>query len=302
MKAYPFQIQICSEGMMGYNNNNAGMHMVWNRRYGEYDDLSYYDRYYTKRAADKKEVQNEHMEDKMSLSSSCKKISTKSNNNSKKQYFRSEQNVYDKKQVIDIHHFKELSHLVMANVMMLSIQKKIDIRGALDECERLMKEDFRTNPSPGRGLSWHPKLEYSFVFLSILADKLGCEVYDFFIDDEERRKRFVYNLLEEVDERDWDGYVEGDTGEAEMEISCFDYVYDMTTKLASAFENMPLAIEKRIYDEKVYYTISFGDLTVSEKTKDNYCIKGAYIWEEENGKLQEYTEHLILSNPEWIDK
>ena len=24
---------------MGYNNNHVGMHMIWNRKYGEYDDF-----------------------------------------------------------------------------------------------------------------------------------------------------------------------------------------------------------------------------------------------------------------------
>lgn len=29
---------------MGYNNNNAGMHMIWHKHYAPYDDLAYYDR------------------------------------------------------------------------------------------------------------------------------------------------------------------------------------------------------------------------------------------------------------------
>ena len=29
---------------MGYNNNHAGMHMIWYHRRNSYDDLEYYDR------------------------------------------------------------------------------------------------------------------------------------------------------------------------------------------------------------------------------------------------------------------
>ena len=29
---------------MGYNNNYAGMHMIRYSRYGQYDDLKYYDK------------------------------------------------------------------------------------------------------------------------------------------------------------------------------------------------------------------------------------------------------------------
>ena len=28
---------------MGRNNNNAGMHLIWRKRYAPYDDLAYYD-------------------------------------------------------------------------------------------------------------------------------------------------------------------------------------------------------------------------------------------------------------------
>lgn len=39
---------------MGYNNNNAGMHMIWHKHYGAYDDLSYYDNYVS--PTNKKEI------------------------------------------------------------------------------------------------------------------------------------------------------------------------------------------------------------------------------------------------------
>ncbi|GEM_PF-5989343 len=310
---------------MGYNNNHAGMHMIWYRHYGTYDNLDYYDKYSETIANRKKkepvkktnsvevmtnfDTNNDQktelevtVEIKNAQESNVTKKTNQHKNKKTNKTYNKKQPEYGKEQLIDLHQLFELPHVVMANIMILAMQRKKDIRMIMKETEALMKNDFRTNPAPDTNWSWMPKLETSLIFLSILAEKLECGAYDLFIDDEKRRKRFVCKLLEELkeDAEYWEGWIE-ESGEAEISISSFDFVYHMTTEFADIFdERMTLSITKEIFDDgEVNYALSFGNLIVKEKTKYDYMTKGAYLWEEKEGILKDFMENILQHHPEW---
>lgn len=149
------------------------------------------------------------------------------------------------------------------------------------------------------------KLEPVLIFLSILSDKLECGVYEFFIDDDKKRKNFVYKLIDEIKENEylsWKGYIDVETGSAEMSIDSFDHFYGMTTEfgIPTFHNNMSLTMQKDIYDDSdLNYTISFGSLYVFNDTKYDYELKGAYLLEEKEGKLKDFVESRIQDHPQW---
>lgn len=310
---------------MGYNNNNAGMHMIWYRHYGEYDNLDYYNKYSETIANRKKKEPvkktdsvedmtnsdtNNYQQSEMEVTAEVKnsqepnviKKANQHKNKKKNKTYHEKQPECGKDKLIDIHHFIELPKVVMANIMIMAMQRKKDIRMIMKETETLMKNDFRTNPEPDTDWAYMPKLESSLIFLSILAEKLECGAYDLFINDERRRRRFICKLLEELKEHDeyWEGWIEG-SGDAGISIKSFDFVYHMTTDFADVFDEiMSLYITKDIFDDgEVNYSLYFGNIIVKEKTKYDYMIKGAYLWEEEEGNLKDFMENILQQHPEW---
>lgn len=303
---------------MGYNNNHVGMHMIWNRKYGEYDDLDYYDRQAEIKMKQKKikeSIKEKELVIKKEVESLIKcseqekiKEETIEIDKSKKQKTTHNQTEmqYGKEELIDITHFIELPDMVMANIMIYAMKHKKDICKIIRETEELMKNDCRTNPSPESDWAWTPKLENSLVFLSILCEKLDCEVYRLFIDDIKRRKRFVYELIEDVKICLKKPYISLDRDACDLEdvqisIKDFDFEYKMAKERARTMkERMSLTLEKKKYDNgKINYAISFGNLLVRNDTKDNYIIKGAYLWEETEGALKDFIEDQISKHPEW---
>ena len=114
---------------MGYNNNYAGMHMIRYSRYGQYDDLKYYD----KLAEQEKQ---------------CKKVNARpenSNSEDRKNKFKKKLvdlnnkygGGYGVDELIDAHHFV-YSNIVMSNVMIIAMKNKKDIYEILTECENTM--------------------------------------------------------------------------------------------------------------------------------------------------------------------
>ena len=53
---------------MGYNNNYAGMHMIWHKHYAPYDDLAYYDRLVSEKNRKVKDIPKKKKETKESNS------------------------------------------------------------------------------------------------------------------------------------------------------------------------------------------------------------------------------------------
>lgn len=293
---------------MGYNNNHAGMHLIWHRRYGMYDDLRYYDRL--------AEEENNRKKLELKIENKCKdKVTEKVNksmdkekNNKNKTKPNNSKATYGNEILndIDVQYYAGFPQSVMANIMIIALKNKKDIYAILEECEELMKKDKRTNPAPDY-MFGTSKLESTLVFLSMLADKLNCCTFEFFIEDEKYRRNYVYGLISELMKSEMlmqciDGYIE-ESGVASFSIHNFDYHYEMTERFSRPTEpNMTLEFIKEIFEDgTVNYAIGFGSLNINTNTKYNYCNKGAYLLEEESGVLAYYIEDMIKAHPEWKD-
>ena len=289
---------------MGYNNHHAGMHMIWHRRYAAYDDLDYYDK-----LAEEKRIQARIEKENGEIVEMDKQENTgqkpTQQNIKKKQKSKSRQNTMEKpkipygtEKVIDIQYFSRMD-LVSKNLMFMAIKNKIDIGKILCEVEDIMKQDERTNAAINNSWSWMPILEKAMIFLSILADKLNCSVQEFFIDNEEVRKKYIYKLLDEIKDWEWDeGCIDAETGEAEIRICNYG-----DSELIDLFSpSMDLTINREYYDGVPNYTLSFGDLSIRPLSMYDYLIKGAYLLEEEEGKLKELVERLVKEHPEWVEE
>lgn len=174
---------------MGYNNNYAGMHMIRYSRYGQYDDLKYYD----------KLAEQERQ---------CKKVNARpenSNSEDRKNKFKKKLvdlnnkygGGYGVDELIDAHHFV-YSNIVMSNVMIIAMKNKKDIYEILTECENTMNKDYRTNAVPKISWSYIPIMDKFMIFTSLLAEKLNCNIWDFFVNEPTQRKDFVYSLIKQL--------------------------------------------------------------------------------------------------------
>ena len=289
---------------MEYNNHHAGMHMIWHRHYAAYDDLDYYDK-----LAEEKRIQARIEKENGEIVEMDKQENTgqkpTQQNIKKKQKSKSRQNTMEKpkipygtEKVIDIQYFSRMD-LVSKNLMFMALKNKIDIGKILCEVEDIMKQDERTNAAINNSWSWMPILEKAMIFLSILADKLNCSVQEFFIDNEEVRKKYIYKLLDEIKDWEWDeGCIDAETGEAEIRICNYG-----DSELIDLFSpSMDLTINREYYDGVPNYTLSFGDLSIRPLSMYDYLIKGAYLLEEEEGKLKELVERLVKEHPEWVEE
>lgn len=290
---------------MGYNNNHAGMHMIWHRRYATYDDLAYYDRLAEEQR--KKVKENEvNRGDVTVMSQQEKVVNSKPKQKAKKKNVNSNSMMeipripYGTEKVIDIQYFGKID-LISKNLMFIALKNKINMGSILNDVEGIMKKDERTNskPSINNSWSWMPLLEKAMIFLTILADKLDCSVQEFFIEDEEVCKRYIYKLLDEIKDWEWDeGYIDSETGNAEIFIRCF-----RETSLGDLYRpSMDLTITREYYDEVPIYTLAYGDLSVRALSIYDYLVKGAYLLEEEEGKLKDLVERLIKEHPEWMQE
>lgn len=272
---------------MGYNNNHAGMHMIRYSRYGEYDDLKYYD---------KLARENKSKEDYEIMQATQKRADTtkKKKHNVKDNKGISE---YGTEKIIDMKHFM-LPEVIVANILIMSMKNKKDIYEILSQCECEMKKDFRTNASSDVDWSLMPLINNSIIFLSLVAEKLGCVISDFFIDNPSNRKEFVYALIEQIRKDTHLTFDSGDVnedGSAEFSYSGFDHTYGMSNVVHEPiWKDMALTFYKEIFmDDEISYSVAFGDLQITLNTKFDYMLKGAYLWEEDNGKLKEFIEETL---------
>lgn len=139
--------------------------------------------------------------------------------------------------------------------------------------------------------------------MSLLAEKLNCNIWDFFVNEPTQRKSFVYDLIKQLQAG---LYLYPDEGEinmdqsAEFSYSNFDHTYGMSSVIHQPFyRNMALTFSKEIYEDEIDYSVSFGDMTINSNTKLNYICKGAYLWQESSGELKDYIENIISQHSEW---
>lgn len=276
---------------MSYNQHNAGMHLIWHKRYALYEDLHYYDK-----LAEKANKSATITQEKNEICVNKRKDSDKQVNLNKLE------NVGECKMEntneIGIQYFCGLPDTVMANIMLIAIKNKKDIRAILEECENMLSQDKRINQNLSDGVVV-PKVEAALIFLQMVADKMECSVYEFFIEDEKYRQRCVYNLIRDIKALEY-SFSEfnmdiQEDGSAFFSISRYDFLSEMTNEFSKpTTEDMSLDFVKEVYEDgTVNYVVSFGTMMVSKNTRDNYCVKGAYLLEEEKGILADYIEELI---------
>ena len=304
---------------MGYNQHHAGMHLIrYSQKYAPYDDLEYYDELAKRQRNTEKNIRTSETPSVLTETSSKsdkptehpqKKDMQKTMSNEKTRpkqkkkkevslIYKSHTNItYGTEAVIDTNHYLGISYIVPANIMMIALQKKLDIYEIMDECEKLAASDKYLNPNP-EYLYQCSKVERSLVFMSLLAEKMQCSVYQFFINDSESRRQFVYSLLNDLQDDLWTvskDCINEETGDAEFIVSQFDYIYGMAEKINYKHsQSMDLTVSKNKFSsDKIFYALGFGCLDINYENDNDFMHKGAYIWEEEEGKLRDYVEHLI---------
>lgn len=296
---------------MGYNNNHAGMHMISYKRYSNYENLNHYDNIdekillRTRKQIKKQNIEKERVSETKVNNTNKNKTSKNTSNQSNTK--RTPKRVYGNDNVISQEFFKSMD-LVSKNLMLIALKQGKDTKSIINEAEELMNQDRRTNAELDiqNPWSWLPIVEKSTIFLSILADKLNCSVQDFFINDEKATKTYIYKLLDEISDYEWnDGFVESDTGNAEIKIESYEQTVAGVNPTADILSTllcpMDLVLYREYHDGVASYSISYGSLLSSIGFSNNYLIKGAYLWEEEKGKLQKTVERLLSAHPEWID-
>lgn len=325
---------------MGRNNNFAGMHLIRRRKYAEYEDLEFYDKYIEKKEKERKtKVERAKIMNEENTSSSndetfknqenilikpIKEMENTLDNKpmTKKQkhikedpYYMPEKNDWNSfyrkytwlkpiksgtESIVPLNCF-DVPDNMRANIMIISMKNKIDIAEVLNSCEEAMKNDKNCNPPLTSFDYGMPKLENSIVFLALLAEKLECSIQEFFIDDKERNKKFVYRLINEIKQNKsdyWFDIVDIADDYAEFSISQFDLYYRMA-KYSKPFVYMDLTFEKNVFDNgTIDYSLYFGMNRIGPMTVNNYMIKGAYLWEEEEGELKSFIEELIQNPPD----
>lgn len=279
---------------MGYNNNYAGMHLIRYSHYGQYDDLQYYDKLAEQENQFKINARSESIKSTNKKKKIKKKLLVELND----KYGGG----YGVDELIDTHHFV-YSNIIISNVMIIAMKNKKDIYEILIECENIMNNDYRTNAVPKISWSYMPQMDKLMIFLSLLAEKLNCNIWDFFLNEPTQRKSFVYDLIKQLQAG---LYLYPDEGEinmdqsAEFSYSNFDHTYGMSSVIHQPFyRNMALTFSKEIYEDEIDYSVSFGDMTINSNTKLNYICKGAYLWQESSGELKDYIENIISQHSEW---
>ena len=122
--------------------------------------------------------------------------------------------------------------------------------------------------------SWMPMLDKSMVFLGVVAEKMVCEYKDFFEDDSNATKTFVYELLENISDYEWDsGEFDNDEGSAEIRIEGYDYsfVNECEFNTNRIVDEMDLTLHKTTIDNVSYYALSYGSLSVRPISAFNYA-------------------------------
>lgn len=214
-------------------------------------------------------------------------------------------------EVIDMHHFMSRD-FITKNIVIRALKERIDPVGLIVAAEELMQKDKHTNPSLANGDPYcprMPRLEWSIVFLSIVAEKLGCSMQELFIYDEAYYKKFAYDLLDSITDNicEFDGEI-SDDGSASIDLGISHPHW--IAQLLGNYHDLchrayvsSLTIEKNVYEDgEIGYVLSCGDLSVYRDSFMDYSVKGAYLHEEENGKLQEFVDKLIADHPAWTEK
>lgn len=78
------------------------------------------------------------------------------------------------------------------------MKNKKDIYEILLEHENIINNDYRTKAIPKISWLFMLSMDKFMIFMSLLAEKLNCNIWDFFVNEPKQRKDFVYNLIKQL--------------------------------------------------------------------------------------------------------
>lgn len=280
---------------MGRDNNNAGIHMIHFKKSEFKDDSRYYDQLiaerYKRNVALKKEIESSIESKPIVVEKN--NIDPKQNSNSK---CKKKEKLSKRNYIIDEKHLNN-TNLVLTNVMIMALKSNLNIHKILIDTEKLMNRDSRFNGDLTFDENPFPCVQMNkmMVYLNILAEKLNCSVQELFIDDEESRRNFVYELLDQIPDYIWDDDSDEDD-DWELNASFCIPHYNPDAPILETFGTYyNTLIIRKITDETSFYTFScvdYAPLYYSE----HYLMRQACIWHEKEGKLKEKVEHLIKTS------
>lgn len=194
---------------MGYNNNHAGMHMIYYNRRNSCEDLEYYDRLAEKVRKKEENTQRLQSTEKTAESKNhiagnvCENSNIQPQKSNKKEWENQNRNKHQKERpgktkIIDDMYFRNTIDWY-ANIYLLAFERKLDIYDDICECEYLCEQDIRMSEKYLNSLEPITVIDKTSVFLNLLADRMGCDVCEFIIPNNESRSKRVYRLLDKLE-------------------------------------------------------------------------------------------------------
>lgn len=168
-----------------------------------------------------------------------------------------------------------LTALVMTNALFLAIKERVDIFGLIRRlCVQSQANEAVTLDS---ALEW----------VQILADELGCSVYELFIEDRSKHRKQLARLLQELTDCDgWDNIQTARDGGGSFVLPGFDYAFRMSERPAAA-----LVFEKTAVGHGGFrYTLTLG---AAAHPMDPIPSEGV-LWQETEGLLQQFTDRVLV--------
>lgn len=253
---------------MGRNNQHAGMHMKWYRGDRSQGDFSGYDRYIDMIAESKLRKMTNHKAKDLTVKES--KIEQKLKEASMVEDGKATKNrdvgkntksTIEKTQVIPDKYFVATFDLY-ANIFTIAFEKGVDVFDYVCECEKLFSEDKYINRTQ------HPfelnNMEKTHIYLHMLADKMGCEIYEFFIMNEDMRQKRIYNVLKNIMKKykDKNNFAVSFDAENDHDTEGNEYTVTCLSLSDYYFRNPDLDIKNDTH----YYTKNYIHRTVNNTT------------------------------------
>ena len=304
---------------MGRTNHHAGLHMIYFNRYGQYDDLAYYDKLVEENEAKKRKI----LAEKQDAIDRAKKAATKELNGEREVSVKTKNNLDDKEErkddsnLIGDVYFRRCAD-IYANIFLLAFERKIDVANMIKECEYIMANDKTIERRAVYGIT---PIESSYIFLQLLADKMGCDVVEFLSTSKEVRKEKINAILDVLmKECQSSRYIQGlisfgqEFGEDEYGVSNYDgihkkvkitrlninpYAYlDLNTRDVNNLPNcnMYYYIDKVVDEIKKYtrYYLVVGTRSFSYEQPFEYMYGGSVVYSEKTGKMKNFFETLLV--------
>ena len=182
---------------------------------------------------------------------------------------------------------------LFSNIYLYAITHHIDMKSVFDTCDARIKI-LETGASFGA-------FESSVMYLEMISQELVCPTSVLVLHDDDFRRRIIYSWIDEFKEEYSDFDVDFQAGRKGITIYNYNVIQKRVPPRSQLKEKIStdaydaLEISKFEYDNgesiySVYLSPGYLDET------SFFCRRGAYLWEEKTGKLQEYVDWFIETN------